>query len=236
MAARLFEHVSAHIRRDIANGSLKPGDKLPSERELAEQLRVGRPVVREALRSLEEAGILHFRRGTTGGAFIGNGDTRTITRSITDLIFLGAISLENLTEMRTSLLRFAATLAAERGTEADFDALEANIAETIAFREQDDLIEKVRLVGSFYDHLGRAGHNEVLVILIHSLTEVVAHILLKAQPEVYDMVIESRQRLLVHLRARDQDAAAGEITNHLAQLHLKVRDRESELYSLGLGD
>ena len=234
MAARLFENVSASIRRDISNGTLKPGDKLPSERELAETLGVGRPVVREALRSLEEAGILLFRRGITGGAFVGTGDGRTVTRSITDLIFLGAISLDDLTEARTCLLRFAAELAAERGTEEDFDALEANVDEAIAQRDAADLHEKVRLVGSFYDHLGRAAHNEALVLLIHSVTEVVAQILLKTQPEVYDLVIESRRRLVAHLRARDREAAAAEVTAHLAELHAKVMDRAALLYSLDL--
>jgi len=234
MAVRLFENVAALVRRDIGNGTLKPGDKLPSERELAEQVGVGRPVVREALRSLEEAGILEFRRGITGGAFVGNGDARTVTRSITDLIFLGAISLDNLTEARTCLLRFAAELAAERGTEEDFDALEANIDEAIARRDEEDLHEKVRLVGSFYDHLGRAAHNEALVLLIHSVTEVVAQILLKTQPEVYDLVIESRRRLVKHLRARDREAAAAEVTTHLAELHMKVMDRAALLHSLDL--
>jgi GntR family transcriptional repressor for pyruvate dehydrogenase complex len=234
MAVRLFENVCASIRRDISNGTLKPGSKLPSERELAESLGVGRPVVREGLRSLEEAGILEFRRGITGGAFVGHGDVRTVTRSITDLIYLGAISLDNLTETRTCLLRFAAQLAAERGTDTDFDALEANIEETVARRDEEDLQEKVRLVGSFYDHLGRAGHNEALVVLIHSVTEVVAQILLKTQPEVYDLVIASRRRLVAHLRARDPDAAASEVTAHLAELHTKVMDRAALLYSLDL--
>ncbi|MBY8824299.1 FadR/GntR family transcriptional regulator [Sphingomonas colocasiae] len=234
MAARLFVNVCASIRHDIRNGKLKPGDKLPSERELAETLGVGRPVVREALRSLEEAGILQFRRGITGGAFVSSGDTRTVTRSITDLIFLGAISLDNITEARTCLLRFAAELAAERGTDADFDALEANIDEAVARRDEIDLHEKVRLVGSFHDHLGRAAHNEALVLLIHSVTEVVAQILLKTQPEVYDLVIESRRRLVTHLRARDREAAAAEVTAHQAELHAKVVDRARQLHTLDL--
>lgn len=234
MTTRLFENVSASIRSDIRNGKLRPGDKLPSERELAETLGVGRPAVREALRSLEEAGILQFRRGITGGAFVGTGDTRTVTRSITDLIFLGAISLDNLTEARTCLLRFAAELAAERGTDADFDALSANIEETVARRNDTDPHEQVRAVGSFYDHLGRAAHNEALVLLIHSVTEVVAQILLKTQPEVFDLVIESRRRLVSHLRARDREAAAAEVTAHMAELHAKVMDRARQLYTLDL--
>lgn len=234
MTPRLSENLCISIRRKISNGTLKPGDKLPSERELAETFGVGRPLVREALRSLEEAGILKFRRGTKGGAFVGSGDAGTVTRSISDLIFLGAISLENLTEARTCLLRFAAEVAAERGTEADFAALERNIDEAHARRGSADLPEKIRLVGSFYDHLGRAAHNEALVVLIHSITEVVAQILLKTQPDVYDLVIASRRRLVTHLRARDAKAAGEEITTHLADLHAKLADRAGELYSLDL--
>ena len=234
MTARLFEEVRAIVRRGIGDGSLRPGDRLPSEREFAATLGIGRPVVREALRSLEEAGILEFRRGVSGGAFIRQGDGRTITRSITDLIFLGKISLDELTETRTCLLRFAAELASDRGSDADFDALERNIEAAVQGRDQTDIAEKVRLVGSFYDELGRAAHNEALVLIIQSVTEVVVQILLTTQPELYDLTIASRRRLVRHLRARDRTAAAKEVTDHLADLHRAVVARAGELHGLDL--
>lgn len=232
--ARLFERVSAQLRRDISNGALRPGDKLPSERDLAEQMGVGRPVVREALRSLEEAGILEFRRGNSGGAFIGTGDTSIVARSISDLLYLGAISLDELMETRASLFRFATELAADRATEDDLARLERSIQETEAAWVEAGMQERVRLVIAFYEYLGMATHNEVLVMLIRSLSEVVAQILLKTQPEAYEVMIESRRRLVQWLRLRDRQAAAAEITVSLTRLHSRIKERQDYFFTLSL--
>jgi Transcriptional regulators len=234
VADRLFNDVCIAIRRRIANGSLRPGDKLPSERELAEEFEVGRPVIREALRALEEAGILEFKRGITGGAFIKPGHPSTMIRSVTDLVFLGAISIENLTEARTVLLSHTAELAAERGTEEDFARLQKNIDEIAALDVHADEPRTVAMVAQFYDLLGYAAKNEMLVFLIHSLSEVVGQILLKTRPEAMSLVIASRRRLLDLLRKRDAKGAATEVIQHLSALHFMVVAQASQLHSLGL--
>ena len=65
---RIFEEICDQIRRDMAASKLCPGDKLPAERELAQQFGVSRNAVREALRSLEVAGIVRLQKGVKGGA------------------------------------------------------------------------------------------------------------------------------------------------------------------------
>lgn len=64
---RAFEEICERIREQLALGVLKPGDKLPRERDLAQQLGVSRNVLREALRSLEMAGLLRLQKGVKGG-------------------------------------------------------------------------------------------------------------------------------------------------------------------------
>jgi Transcriptional regulators len=233
MTTRLFEDICIDIRRQIASGQLKPGDKLPSERELCEVFSVGRPVIREALRSLEEAGILELRRGVTGGAFIRAGDPNTMIRAVTDLVFLGTISLENLTEARTCLLQFTAELAAQRGTDEDFARLQENIDEVATIDIYEDEPRTVAAVARFYDLLGFAAKNDMLVFLIHSLSEVVGQVLLKARPNFRGGVVASRQRLLVHLRHRDAKAAAAEVREHLADLHNVVIASAQPIHELG---
>lgn len=233
MAARLFEDICIDIRRQIASGQLKPGDKLPAERELGEIFSVGRSVIREALRSLEEAGILEFRRGVTGGAFIRTGDPNTMIRAVTDLVFLGTISLENLTEARTCLLQFTAELAAQRGTEEDFARLQENIDEIAIIDIYADEPRTVAAVARFYDLLGYAAKNEMMVFLIHSLSEVVGQVLLRARPNFRDNVVASRRRVLQHLRNRDAAAASAEVRGHLAELHHVVLASAEPIHSLG---
>jgi len=67
---RLNEEVVARIKRLIYSKELKVGEKLPSERDLAARLKVSRVIVREALRSLEQSGLIEIRPGLTGGAFV----------------------------------------------------------------------------------------------------------------------------------------------------------------------
>jgi GntR family transcriptional repressor for pyruvate dehydrogenase complex len=234
VATRLFEDICIAIRRQIAHGALRPGDKLPSERELAEEFAVGRPVIREALRSLEEAGILEFRRGVTGGAFIRTGDSATMIRAVSDLIFLGAISLENLTEARALLLRHTAELAAQRGTEEDFLLLEADIDAISQIDIYKDEQHTVASVAHFYDLLGFAAKNEMLVFLIHSVSEVVGQVLIKTRPDAMGLVVASRRRLMRHLRDRQAINAGAEIVAHLSELHNAVLESAARLHTLQL--
>ena len=223
------------IRRDVMRGVLHPGDKLPAERDLAEQMGVGRGVVREALRSLDAAGVLEFRRGVAGGAFIRKGDPDMMARTISDLVFLGAISLENLTEARLCLLCFAAQLACVRGAAADFDALERNIDETAAIATAGHAEHTLESIGKFYTLLGDAAHNDVLTMLIKSTTEIIVQILLKLRPGFVGDLVVSRRRVVARLRERDPAAASQEITEHLEMLHSFVVERARPLHTLDLG-
>ena len=71
---RIFEEIADQIRQRIYDGDLKPGDRLPGERDLASQFGVGRMVVREALRTLEEGGLVQIKKGSDGGAFVKEAD------------------------------------------------------------------------------------------------------------------------------------------------------------------
>ena len=67
---KVSQNITDQIRNAIFEGRLKPGDKLPSERELVEKFKVSKATLREALRSLEVLGFLEIRKGVSGGAFV----------------------------------------------------------------------------------------------------------------------------------------------------------------------
>ena len=127
---RAFEEICERIREQLALGVLKPGDKLPPERDLAQQLGVSRNVLREALRSLEMAGVLRLQKGVKGGAFIQEGDTSRMNDVMRDMLSLGTISVRELSEARIHVLDLVVRLACANARQADFDALEANIERT----------------------------------------------------------------------------------------------------------
>ena len=113
---RAFEEICQRIREQLAAGALKPGDKLPAERELAQQLGVGRNALREALRSLEIAGIVRLQKGVKGGAFIHEGDPGRMDQVVQDMLSLGSISIDELTEARVHIQDLVVRLVCARAT------------------------------------------------------------------------------------------------------------------------
>src|SRR5277367_2438163 len=127
---RAFEVVYDKIRRELAEGVLKAGDKLPAERELAEKLGFSRAAVREALRALEATGLVQLQKGVKGGAFIQNSNRNDVNRSINDIVVLGRVPLRHVMEVRTLLLTRAVELACEQASSEDLDRIEKNINDT----------------------------------------------------------------------------------------------------------
>jgi len=160
---RAFEEVSSRVKSLIFKGVLKPGDKLPSEGELAKQFNVGRQTVREALRILELSGFIKVQKGFGGGPVIKN----TILANITDL-FLDAfqvekISIEEFTEARLMIEKAILNKAFDNIEEQDLGALKENLAKAMGLVSKDQLATDVNF--EFHTLLARASKNAVFVIL-----------------------------------------------------------------------
>jgi len=223
---RAFEEVAMQIREQLSKGALKPGDRLPSERELAEQFSLSRNTVREALRSLEVTGLLEFRKGATGGAFVREGQGDVVVSGFSDLFRMKVIKPEDLSEARRIIGVEVTRLACQRATEADLEALEQNVAASEGLIESEDVTQRVEINLAFNALLARAAKNPVLVILVDALIEMQSQLLKVLTPTSNAKVILSRKRLLRHLRARDEDAAVREMEAHLSALqrHYKSQD------------
>ena len=88
---RVSEIIARRIKKQISEGRLAEGHKLPAERDMARQFKTSRVSVREAYRSLEEVGLLRIRRGAEGGAFIAQFDHEPVRRSLSLVLGLGKI-------------------------------------------------------------------------------------------------------------------------------------------------
>src|SRR5207245_6771851 len=89
---RVSETIVRRIKKQISDGRLVAGHKLPAEREMARQYKTSRVSVREAYRSLEELGVLRIRRGADGGAFIAKPDHEPVLRSLSLVLALAKTS------------------------------------------------------------------------------------------------------------------------------------------------
>ena len=219
---RAFEEICEIIRDQLSAGILRPGDKLPPERELALQLGVGRNAVREALRSLEFAGVIVLRKGTKGGAFVREGDPGTMTQVLQDLMNLGSISLAELIEARLHIQDVVVRLAALRATQADFDALERNIVRTEEATLAGDFLTRIECSQEFYRILSSATQNQALYLIVESLTEILMRYLrasAAAGARTQPNLVRTRRKFLKLLSARDAEGAAREMTKHLQSVH-----------------
>jgi GntR family transcriptional repressor for pyruvate dehydrogenase complex len=214
---RAFEVVYDKVRRELAEGVLKAGDKLPAERELAESLGFSRAAVREALRALEATGLVQLQKGVKGGAFIQNGNRDDVTRSINDIVVLGGVPLRQVMEVRTLLMTHAVQLASERATPEELDRIEENIKNTEASAKVGE--PTMRHVRQFYNLLGELSGNEVLAILIEATSSISLDFVARHGIEFTDELIVLRRKVLNRLRARDGDGASRAIAENLAFLH-----------------
>ena len=226
---RVFEEICEQVRREMAAGTLRPGDKLPPERELALKLGVSRAAVREAFRSLEIAGVVGLHKGARGGAFILKGDPDIVTRSIRDMFHLGRISLDNLTEARTLVMQLAMQLACERIRPTTLAALERNVERLTMLPVSGKAAERVAISAEFYRLISQATDNTVMQVIIEALTDIVLQQVEQSNIEFFPNLIAHRRRLVEYIANRQVDEAKREMTEHLQRLrrHLMRAERET---------
>ena len=167
-AKRTFEVVVELLQGKIFSGEYLPGDRLPSERTLAEQLRVGRPAVREAYRAMELLGILEIRRGNEGGAFIREPCGDSAAEMIGDVFKFQKVDLSSLAEARIAVERAIAELAAARATAEDFSNMEE-----ILGRADERISQGLSATEEgieFHLAVARASRNPVLLMVLSSIT------------------------------------------------------------------
>lgn len=160
---RASEVIYEQIYQKIVSGDLRPGDTLPAERELAEQFHRSRPSVREALRMLQQDGLLKINVGSAGGAVIQSISLKTVEEPLKKLVEIGAINPNELVEYRHINDRGCARLASIHRTEEDIrtlqdilDAAEASIRTPKSFQEYDI---------AFHTALAKASHNALAMLI-----------------------------------------------------------------------
>lgn len=200
---------------------LKPGDKLPPERDLAQQLGVSRNVLREALRSLEMAGVLKLQKGVKGGAFIQHGDTSRMNDVMRDMLSLGTISVRELSGARFHVLDLVVRLACTNARQSDFEALEANIERTELATREGRLLDRVECSREFYKVLASATGNKVIAMITDSVTEIhmrFVYAKVSSSGVAMPRLAERRRQFLAALRARDVATATRLMRTHLESI------------------
>lgn len=159
---RLYESVIEQIMDLIENNELKPGDKLPSERELAENLSISRGSLREAFRVLESRGLIKSKPG--GGRFIREIRDNGFTNTENIILSLKKSSILELLEAREMFEVKIAEIVAQRATFEDIELIEKALSRMNKVEISDD--NKTESDTDFHLAIARASHNFVFINII----------------------------------------------------------------------
>jgi GntR family transcriptional regulator, transcriptional repressor for pyruvate dehydrogenase complex len=164
--SQLTMQVVEHVRSLIARGEVKPGDRLPPERDLARQLKISRSSLRAGIGFLSAMGVLKSRHGA--GTFVSSGPPALDSSSLTVLGALHNFLPWQMFEARIVLESNIAALAAERATDEHLAELAEEVAEMYASLgdPQEYLIHDVR----FHRTIARAAGNPILAALMETIT------------------------------------------------------------------
>lgn len=215
---RAFEEIAAQIRSQLAEGKLRVGNRLPSERALAEQFGVSRNTLREAFRSLEHAGLIRLQKGASGGAFITEASGDTIATGLLDMYHSGTISPEQLTEARIWLESVVVREACQRATPEDIEQLRENVRRAEEANARGDLKQRGEVNLEFHRILGRMTGNPVIAIVMDSLMAVLRHYVQTIGPHENSFVLPSRKRFIKLMEARNVQGAIAEMEASLKRL------------------
>src|ERR1017187_8060471 len=215
--SRLYEQIVQQIEASVLNGSLKPGDQLPAERELAQRLGVSRTAVREAVKALREKGLVEAYSGR--GTFITDGTSQAARQSFDLMVKIGQQEgAPHLAELRLILEPGIAALAAARVQEPEIVGMREAVA--VMDRAQRDPEAYIEADLDFHLALAEAAANPLILSLIDSIVG-----LLREQRIKIFNVEGGPQRGQIHhkrileaIERHDPEMARSAMRSHLEQV------------------
>jgi DNA-binding FadR family transcriptional regulator len=230
---RTHEQVLDAIETQILTGHLRPGDRLPSERELALVLGVSRPSVREALRVLEWMGVIvaGVGSGKDAGSIIADRISDALSRVLRVHLALANVSLDHVVETRVSLEATAVVGAAQHATTSDLRKL-GDIVQRMNGDDPSLTPDRFNeLDTDFHVAVAEASGNKLLAEMMQALRDVVRQEMVRAFERLDDWresarAIQSEHRAILDMiAARDPAGAQERMTDHITSFYAKARPR-----------
>jgi GntR family transcriptional repressor for pyruvate dehydrogenase complex len=206
-------------------GRLKPiltaGTRLPSERELSKQLRVSRPSLREALRTLAHMGVVDTRHGS--GTHVAATGTDVLKKPLDFLFMLDQPSIADLHDTRTLLEVHLAACAAERRTDADLQAIDEALQQMKKKLSRPSDVTDPDL--RFHQAIAAASHNRLLERLMNCLRDAISVLMEAAWPGQPDMQAsyEMHVKVATAIRKGDVKAARRAMERHMGEMTKELR-------------
>jgi len=227
-ANRISDEIVHQIREALLSGKVQSGDRLPTERQLAEQFGASRASVREALRGLEQEGVIRIKKGVSGGVFVATIDHQLVARPMETLFRLKKVSIHEIAEARLIFEPEAARLAAQRATPEDLKEL----AEVI--QHMAEAVRKGKTFASydlmFHKLIARAARNPVLQMVSESMLEVASRVITELRPsiDVLRHVCDCHTAIYAAIRDGNADLACKIMSEHIVDVQSRLAKHDSK--------
>ena len=226
---RLADSVASELEKRILEGSLKPGDRLPSERTLALDMGVSRPSLREAMQKLVSKGLLTTRHG--GGTYVTDRLEAHFVDPWLEMLNGNPLLHRDLLEFRQMLESQAASLAADRATDIDISRLDAAYAALEDSYERDDLANCIDTDVAFHQAVAEASHNVLIGHLTASLMRVIhGHVSknlehLHVRPQRWNQLRAQHHAIWQAIRQHKPQEAALAAGEHIDFVRQRIEDK-----------
>ena len=217
--SRISDVVAAGLEKRILEGSLKPGDRLPSERDFAVELGVSRPSLREAIQKLISRGLLATRHG--GGTYVTDRMEAHFVDPWQEMLTGHPMLHRDLLEFRQMLESQAAAFAAERATNVDIERLDSLYATLDSVYASDDVTACIDADVAFHQAIAEAAHNVLIGHMTASLMKLIhGHVSinldhLHARPQRWQELRSQHHAIWQAIREHQPDRAALHARNHI---------------------
>ena len=216
---KLSHTVVQQIELLILRGILRPGERLPSERELSDRLGVSRPSLRDAVAELQKRGLLHTRAGA--GIFVSEDLGSAFSPALVDLFASHDEALFDYIAFRRDLEAMAAERAARFGSETDLKVIDTLFSKMLAAHERRDPAEEATLDAEFHLSIAEASHNVVMLHTMRAMFDLLKRGVFYNRQMMFHQrttrggLLDQHRAINDALQARDPAASRAAIEAHL---------------------
>ena len=226
--SRVFQDVVEQIQDAIISGKLSPGTKLPPERELKDRFNTSRGTLREALRVLEQKGLIEIKLGVSGGAIVKRIDAEPVVASLALLIRSGGVSLEHLAEFRIKIEGSLVELAATRATKKDIKELEALFNQAKAYYEKNDWENFLKIDEKVHTYIGTMTRNPVFQFVQKTIHDNIHRYYEEYLPMNKQRTLENLtdfEKIIDAMKVNDAKTASAIIMDHVKRFSDKMQEK-----------
>lgn len=227
-AQRLAQAVARQIELLILRGILRPGERLPAERDLAERMAVSRPSLREAIADLSERGLLESRPGA--GIYVAEVLGSAFSPALVRLFASHDEAVMDYLSFRRDLEGLAAERAARLGSDTDLQVIGAILAKMEAAHTKRDPADESDLDAHFHMAIIEASHNVVMLHMMRSIYDLLRQGVFYNRQAMFrnrttrEQLLDQHRSILNALMARDPAAARGAVEAHLDYVRQALTD------------